>query len=555
VPPIRDSLSRRRFFAFSATATAGIALTPRQRREIDAETLAEAQKVFGLEFSKDELELMTRSLDRQSRGLAALRAGRELPNGLGPAAAFDPRLPAFEAVDRGEGFSAHAPAAVPLPEDDEDIAFAPVWRLAQWIESRALSSERLTSIYRKRLEAQDPKLLCAVTILGDAALAEARRADAAIARGNYLGPLHGIPYGAKDLFDTAGVRTTWGAAPFADRVAESDAWVIRRMREAGAVLLCKTTLGALAMGDQWFGGRTRNPFRPDQGSSGSSAGSASATAAGLVGFALGTETLGSIVSPCMRCGTTGLRPTFGRVGRGGAMALCWSMDKVGPIVRAAEDSILVLRALLGTDPDDPCSTAEPLVYDAQWDTAGRRVGYRPEAFEGSGASDGDRACLEAARALGWELVEIEVPTDPMDGELRRILSVEAAAAFEKLTLTNEDDKLTAQRAGSWPNSFRQAWFTSAVDLMQAMRHRRRVCERMRDTMQGLDAILTPSYADNLLLLTNMTGHPALVIRSGFRGATPTGTTLLGHLYDEGMLVRLGRALEARLGVAERRPGV
>lgn len=552
-------VSRRWFLARSAAlpagaAAAGGALSLRWRREIDAETLAEAQQVLGLEFSEDERKLMVRSLDRRSRGLGALRAGRTFANGLAPASAFDP-LAASGAtlVERGPGFAPTTDGAGACPTDAVDIAFAPVWKLGQWIRSGALTSERLTQIYLERLRRWDRTLLCAVTILGESALAEARRMDRLLAEGRDLGPLHGIPYGAKDLFDTDGIRTTWGAAPYAERVPERDAWAIQRMRDAGAVLLCKTTLGALAMGDVWFGGTTRNPFQPERGSSGSSAGSAAATSAGLVGFALGTETLGSIVSPSMRCGTTGLRPTFGRVGRTGAMALCWSLDKVGPITRCVEDTILVLDALRGQDSGDPCCSDQPLAYDAQWETRGRRVGYDPAAFEGRGASDADRACLEAARGLGWELVETTFGSDPMDRELRTILSVEAAAAFEALTLSTDDDALTRQDAGAWPNLFRQAWFTSAVDLMQAMRHRRTLCERFQREIAGLDAVLTPSYAGNILLTTNMTGHPALVLRSGFRGNTPTGTTLIGQLFDEGMLVRLGRDLEAALAVAERRP--
>ncbi len=438
-----------------------------------------------------------------------------------------------------------------MPERDEDIAFSPVTHLSRWIERGMLSSERLTRIYLDRLRRYGDRLECVITLTEDLALAQAREADAEIRAGRYRGALHGIPYGAKDLFDTRGIRTTWGAMPYRDRVAEDDAFVIQRLREAGAVLVAKTTLGALAYGDIWFGGKTRNPWNLEQGSSGSSAGSASGTAAGLFGFSLGTETLGSIVSPCMRCGTTGLRPTFGRVARTGAMALCWSLDKIGPICRCVEDCVLVLDAIRGADAGDPSSVEAPLGFDAGADVRSMRVGYVADWFER--ATDVDRAALEAMRGLGVQMVELDMDVSP-PGALMTILSVEAASAFEELTLTDRDDELVWQEPQAWPNSFRQAWFVPGIEFVQAERLRRRICEEMGRVFEGVDAIIGPSYAGGMLLITNNTGHPCVTLRAGFlEEDRPHGVTIWGRLFDEGRLGRLGMALEAALGVWERRP--
>ncbi len=408
-------------------------------------------------------------------------------------------------------------------------------------------------VHLERLQRLGPKLECTVTLLEQRSLAQARRADADIAAGNYFGPLHGIPWGAKGLLDAAGTPTTWGATPYKDRVATTDAAVVKRLDEAGAVLVAKLSLGALAYGDIWFGGRTNNPWKLDQGSSGSSAGPCAATAAGLAGFTLGTETLGSIVTPSMRCGTTGLRPTFGRVARTGAMALCWSLDKIGPICRTVEDCVMVLHAINGADPGDPSSLDVPLSFDATRSVRGQRLGYSPKWFEGRAASDSDRAALAAARRTGIELVEIELPDLPY-GTLMTILLVEATAAFEELTLTDRDDELVWQETRAWPNSFRTTRLTPAVELLQAQRFRRLVCEVMAEQFEGLDAMISPSYAGSLLLITNNTGHPSLTIRCGFRDdGTPRGITLWGGLFEEGTLCRIGMALEQELGVWDRRP--
>lgn len=530
--------------------------------EINAETIAHAQKLLGIEFTEAERTAIAEGFDRSVAGYRRRRE-RALPNELAPATVFDARA-AARTPGSGEARSAggepgrgvvvrSADGGRALPADEEEIAFAPVTDLSRWIERRQISSERLTRIYLDRIRRYGPRLECVITVTDGLAMEQARRADREIAAGRYRGSLHGVPWGAKDLFDTAGILTTWGATPYRERVPETDAAVVRRLEEAGAVLVAKTTLGAIAYGDIWFGGTTRNPWDMEQGSSGSSAGSAAGTAAGLFGFSLGTETLGSIVSPSMRCGTTGLRPTFGRVSRTGAMALCWSLDKVGPICRTVEDCALVLEAIHGADAGDPSSVDERYDFDATKGAAGLTVGIVPGWFEGRGASEADRAALEALRESGARVVEIEIPDlDP--SPLLTILMVEAAASFEELTLTNRDDELVWQEPQAWPNSFRKAWFTPAIELMQAQRLRREVCVAMARVFEGVDAVFGPSFAGGMLLITNNTGHPSLTLRAGFDGdGRPRGVTLWGRLFDEGTILRLGMELERRLGVWDRRP--
>ncbi|MHB1111301.1 MAG: amidase, partial [Devosia sp.] len=385
--------------------------------------------------------------------IASARARRAVPlaNAAPTASRFDPRLanfrmPAPQGPPRFSG-----PDAAPLPSDTADIAFAPLTRLSAWIASGRLSSRTLTGIFLARIEALNPKLMCFARVTRDLALAQADAADAQLRAGINLGPLHGIPYALKDLFDTKGIVTGWGAEPFRDRVPDADAAVVSRLRAAGAVLLGKSTVGALAYGDIWYGGITRNPWNLNEGSSGSSAGSAAATAAGLCGFAIGTETIGSITSPSQRCGTTGLRPTFGRVTRAGAMTLCGSLDKVGPICRSVEDTAMVLAAMNGSDIADRGSIDAPFVFDAEAKIDGMRLGYLPQAF-GEGATEIDHAALKAARGLGIEIVEVTLPDLPY-GALMNIFCAEAAATFEDLTLSDQDDTLTRQDEGAWPNTF------------------------------------------------------------------------------------------------------
>ncbi len=511
-----------------------------------------AEAIIGLRLTDSERTQVLRGLARQRDQFLARRGVGALENYQSPAQIFDPRLPGRTPRAQGDRLRMFPHLVPDLPQRDVDIAFAPLIHLAAWIRQGILTSERLTRIYLDRLERYDSTLHCVVTLMREEALEQARRADKEIASGRYRGPLHGIPWGAKDLFDTSGVRTTWGAMPFKDRVPETDAYVVKKLADAGAVLVAKLTLGALAMGDVWFDDMTRNPFKTEQGSSGSSAGSAAATAAGLVSFALGTETLGSIVSPSMRCGTTGLRPTFGRVARSGAMALCWSLDKIGPICRSVEDTVLVLSAINGADDQDPSSRNHGFEYDGELDLRKLRVGYAPEWFAGKEYSE-ERKVLETLLALGVKPVELD-GFERSVRSLYTILGVEAAAAFESLTFDGRDERLVRQSDGAWPNLFRKAWFVPAVEYVQADRLRREVMEQMAKWMDQADVLISPSYAGELLIATNFTGHPSLTLRSAMRDdGTPTGITLWGGLFEEGVLCAVGRALEESLDVWSRRP--
>ncbi len=562
--------SRREFIGTVAAAAAAVAAppalgTPRAQPQatppaappaqpeyaVPPATIAEAEKLAGVQYTDPEREVIARGIGDQIERLRRRAAHPPPPNDLPMAVTFDPRLPGMT-FDRPERL-VRSPDQSPLPASDEDIAFAPLSRLARWVERRQLTSTRLTRIYLDRLKRYDPTLKCVATLTEDLALAQAAKADEEIVAGRYRGPLHGIPWGAKDLFDTAGIPTTWGAEPYRGRVPQADAAVVTRLREAGAVLVAKLTLGALAYGDIWFGGRTNNPWNPQRGSSGSSAGSAAATAAGLVAFGLGTETLGSIVSPSLTCGVTGLRPTFGRVPRIGAMALCWSLDKVGAICRSAEDCALVLAAIHGRDDGDPSSLSMPFDFDAARPLKGLRLGYSPAWLEGRRAREIDRNAIQIARDLGLELVEFDLPDWPYDS-LMNILNCEAAAAFEELTRSNRDDELSWQAPQAWPNTFRETWFIPGVELIQAYRLRRQVMDMMREKFDAFDAIIGGAPRGSLLLITNNTGHPSLTIRAGFReDGTPQGITLVGRLFDEGMLCRLGMAMEDAFGVRDRRP--
>lgn len=534
-----------------------------------------AERLMGIAYTARERAQMVGNLDGQLASAIA-RRGVEMPNTVPMALRFDPRLPGFE-MPTADGVTGTAPAT-PLPESDEDIAFASLAEMGGWIASGAITSRRLTEIYLDRIERLNPHLFCYAMVTPDLALAEADAMDALTAQGKTLGPLHGIPYGVKDLFDTADVVTGWGAEPYRDRVPASDARIVTMLREAGAVLLGKTTLGALAYNDIWYGGRTRNPWNTEEGSSGSSAGSASATAAGLCAFSIGTETLGSITSPSQRCGTTGLRPTFGRVSRAGAMALCWSLDKIGPICRGVEDTALVLAAINGGDAADRCSIAAPFHFDAAKPIEGLKLGYLADAF-GEGANEVDHAALAAAKDLGIEVVEVSLPDLPY-GALMNTLYAEAAAAFEHLTLSGLDDTMTWQDEGAWPNTFRKARFLSAVDHVQLDRLRYLVMQALDGLFQDIDALIGPFMTGPMLVASNFTGHPCLHLRSGFldlgtrgmaslgagklttgevkEGEThrvPQGISLWGRLFDEGTILNLGLALEARLGVAAERPNL
>ncbi len=550
--------------------------------EVSAATFTEAEKLVQVEMTAADRATAATNWRMQIAPLYEFRTGprKFRPEAtLAPASQWNPssigEAHAKHGVHETGSFIRSTGTAAPLPANEADIAFAPVTQLSRWIESRQITSERLTQIYLTRLERFDPKLHCVITLTRDHALAQGRQADAEIAAGRYRGPLHGIPWGAKDLLDTASIPTTYGAEPFRDRIPTTDSAVVARLNEAGAVLVAKLSLGALALNDVWFGGQTMNPWLLEEGSSGSSAGPGSATAAGLVGFAMGSETGGSIVSPSMRCGVTGLRPTYGRVARTGAMTLCWSLDKLGPMARSVEDTILVLNTISGPDAGDVASVPSRLDFDAGASVVGLRVGYFPAWMKESPATDVDRAALEAVIKLGMKPVEVSIPDWPYDS-LQLILFAEAAAAFEELTLSHKVDELKAQVPDAWPNIFRQSRFLSAVDVVQADRFRRKVAQEMARVFTEVDLLLVPSLRDEMLVITNFTGHPSLTLRAGFVHVAeartdwapdpqhplpkfspprrvPHGVTLIGRLFDEGTLAQAGIALESAFGVASERP--
>ena len=545
--------------------------------EFSNDTIAAAETVLGVRYSDEERALMRDNLAPQIEN-AIRRRALVFPNDLGPATRFDPRLPGFQALPAGPPPVWLKRDEEPLPESDEDIAFAPVHALSRWIRSGALTSRRLVEIYSERIDRLAGRLECFVTVTGERARAEADAMDAMTRAGHWQGPLHGIPYALKDLFDARETPTTWGAEPFQERIATEDAAIVTRLRQAGAVLLGKSTVGALAYGDIWFGGKTRNPWNLNEGASGSSAGSGAATAAGLCAFSIGTETLGSITSPSERCGTTGLRPTFGRVSRSGGMALCWSLDKVGPICRTVEDTGFVLEAINGGDGADPGSIDMPFSHDAHKPPQGLRLGWLPQAYEGDDVTDIDREALSAVRSLYPSMHEVNLPDLPYD-TLIAVLYAEAAAAFETLTLEDLDDTLTRQDEGAWPNAFRKARFLSAVDHVQFDRLRRLVMEALDGLFQEIDVLVGPFSTGPMLVASNFTGHPCLHLRCGFEDlatrselslaqgrlelgqatasertfTVPRGLSLWAGLFRESHLLHVGNALERLFEVHHRRP--
>lgn len=546
--------------------------------EVSPATFVEAQKLVQIELTESERSQAAGNWRESMAALYERRTGPRkvaLNETLAPYSLWNPVLPGHSLPVSPNHFVRSESQPGPLPTSDRDIAFAPAWKLSRWVQAKQLSSERLTHIYLDRIARFDPKLRCVITLTPELAIEQAKRADAEIAAGKYRGALHGIPWGGKDLLDTAGIRTTYGAEPFKDRVPLKDAVVVQRLHEAGAVLIAKLSLGALALNDIWFGGQTMNPWLLEEGSSGSSAGPGAATAAGLVGFSIGSETEGSIVAPTMRCGLTGLRPTFGRVPRTGSMTLAWSLDKLGPITRSVEDTMLVLQAISGADAGDVSSAHSTVNFDVNRPIKGLRVGYFPGWMSGEGSTDVDRAALKQIEALGMHAVEVKIPDWPYDS-LNAILFAEAAAAFEELTLSRRADLLKVQTPDAWPNSFRQARFISAVDFVQADRFRRAVAQEMQRVLSQVDLLLVPSLRDEILTIGNFTGLPSLTLRAGFVEVSearsdwapdpkhplprfnpprrvPHGVTLVGRLFDEGTIARVGLALEHAFNVSAETP--
>ncbi len=546
--------------------------------EVTADDFAHAEKLVQVTLTEPERAEAAGNWRMQMAPNYELRTGPRklaLEPSLQPATLWNPAIPQVQ-LDEGSGnFMPALPPAGELPRKKEDIAYAPVAQLAKWIESGALTSEELTKLYLNRLEQYGPQLRCVITLTRAHALEQAKAADREISQGRYRGPLHGIPWGAKDLLDTAGIPTTYGAEPYRSRVPDQDSAVVKRLNDAGAVLVAKLSMGALALNDVWFGGQTLNPWLLEEGSSGSSAGPGAAVAAGLVGFAIGSETGGSIVSPSMRCGVTGLRPTYGRVARTGAMTLCWRLDKLGPMTRGVQDTILILKAISGPDAGDLASVPSKLTFDAGQGVRGLRVGYFPTWMKEAPATDVDRAALDTVSKVGMTPVEVSIPDWPYDS-LNLMLFAEAAAAFDELVLSRKIDELKMQVPDAWPNVFRQSRFLSAVDFVQTDRFRRKVAEEMARVMSKVDLLLVPSLRDEMLVITNNTGHPSLTLRAGFVEVSearsdwapdpahplgkfspprrvPHGATLIGRLFEEGKLCQAGMALEAAFNVMGERP--
>lgn len=545
-------VSRRRLLALLAGVGVGtcafqraLAAQAEQAGQVTPELIEQAEWIAGIQLTEEDRRSVAAAVERDQRKFEALRKV-ELKNSVPPALAFFAAAPqeARAAVDRLAIQPLASKQAVERPALDEDLAFLPVTKLAALLKAKQISSTELTRLYLARLKKYDPLLKCVVTLTEELALKQARQADAEIAAGNYRGPLHGVPWGAKDIIAVPGYKTTWGAGHYQEQSFTAPATVVRRLEDAGAVLVAKLTVGSLALGDEWFGGMTRNPWNPEEGSSGSSAGSASAVVAGLVGFALGSETLGSIVSPCRRCSATGLRPTFGRVSRSGCMTLSWSMDKIGPIARSVEDCALIFGAIHGSDPEDITAVNHPFSWPPSVEIEALRVGY----FAGEDRPPAELRAIDSLRRLGVKLVPIQLPQKFDVGPLTLILNTEAAAAFDDLTRAGIRDGI-----GKWGTSFRQGQFVPAVEYLRACRIRTLVMREMAEVMAGIDAYV----GGDDLVLTNFTGHPTVVVPDGERLGSPSGQpgviTFTGALFGETKLLALAHAYQQASEAHWKRP--
>ena len=579
-------MNRRKFFSTLIAASAAAPALAQQPspapQRIDRLRLDAAESLFGVDFNEAEEQMALNSVNRNLDSYDQLRK-LNIPLDTEPAITFRPYLPGKKPTGKSTPGAKlkFARPVVPANLKAEEIAFLPVTALATLIESKRITSTELTTIYLDRLKKYGETLKCVVTLTEELALKQAADADAEIKAGRYRGPLHGIPWGAKDLLATKGIKTTWGATPYKDQVIDVDATVVERLREAGAVLVAKLSMGALAQGGVWFGGSTRNPWNTERSSSGSSAGPGAATAAGLVGFSIGTETLGSIISPSVTNGVTGLRPTYGRVSRYGAMALSWTMDKIGPMCRSVEDCVLVLNAIYGGDGKDDTCTDAPLEWNSistppSGGGAGKpapplaslKIGYIQKEFEGapnnpnpteaqrqtfSGRSAMYAEALDVFRKAGAKLEPMAMPDFPSQA-IGFVLSAEAAAAFDDLTRNKEQlASLTGQSPGDWPNTFRSSRFIPAVEYIRAMRARRLLMQKMDELMSQYDVFLSPAPGSSSLQVTNLTGHPAIVLKSGFIDNMPQSIMLTGRLYDEATLCRVALAYEQATEWHKRNP--
>ena len=549
--PAGRSFSRRHVLAALAGVGVGnvafqraLAAQAEQAGKVTPELIEQAEWIAGIQITEDDRKAVADAVQRDQRKFETLRKV-DLKNSVPPALSFfaAPPQAADAKIDRQAIQPLATKEAAERPINDEDLAFLPVTKLAALLKAKKVTSTELTKIYLARLKKYDPLLKCVVTFTDDLALKQAQRADEEIAAGKYRGPLHGVPWGAKDIIAVPGYKTTWGAGHYQDQSFDVQATVARRLEEAGAVLIAKMTVGALALGDEWFGGMTRNPWNPKEGSSGSSAGSTSAVVAGLVGFALGSETLGSIVSPCRRCSSSGLRPTFGRVSRFGCMTLAWSMDKIGPIARSLEDCALIFGAIHGSDPHDITAVDRPFTWPPSEDIKALKVGY----FEGDRPPAEQRA-IEGLKKLGVTLVPIKLPQKYPIGPLTLILNTETAAAFDDLTRAGVREGI-----GHWGTTFRQGQFVPAVEYLRACRIRTLVMQEMAEVMTGIDAYV----GGDDLVLTNFTGHPTIIVPDGDRPDSPSGQpgtiTFTGALFGESKLLALGHAYQQAGEAHRQRP--
>tara|TARA_B110000091_G_scaffold206204_1_gene242713 strand:+ start:80 stop:1714 length:1635 start_codon:yes stop_codon:yes gene_type:complete len=511
------------------------------KKDISKQDILSSEKIFGLSFSSSERDSLLPNVIQRIKQYNALRE-IELQNDTPFPLLYDP-LPVGLKLPRGRDQFKFNDIKTSLPEDIEACAFMTIPQLAHLIRTRQVTSEDLTRMYIERLKRYKDELQCVVTITEKLAIKQAKKVDIEIARGQYKGLLHGIPWGAKDLLSVPGYKTTWGATPFKDQIIKNKGTVVKKLEDAGAVLVAKLTLGALAWGDVWFGGKTKNPWNPQQGSSGSSAGPGSATSAGLIGFSIGSETWGSIISPATRNGVTGLRPSFGTVSRSGAMALSWSMDKLGPMTRSVEGAAIIFETIRGTDNLDRTVRDVPFIYPSKRGLKNLRIGYVESAFTDSSVSKNDKASLDILKSMGLNLIPIELPEFPTQA-LSFVLQAEAAAAFDELTRSNNDDQLVRQGKNAWPNVFREARFIPAVEYINANRARTLLNKKMSELMERIDVYIIPSFYGDNLLRTNLTGHPCVVVPNGFNDkGSPTSISFVGGLYSDGNTLAIAKVYQ------------
>jgi len=520
--------------------------------------LQSAAKLLDLSFTQKEIDTMYEGVKENLAGYKLMHK-QPLKNNVPMSLWQSPVLPGMHFTEKQEAIKWNIPSNVQLPANKNDLAFYNLLQLASLIKNKKISSVELTQFFIARIKKYGDSLQCVISVTEELAMQQAQQADAEIASGKYRGPLHGIPYGLKDLFAVTGTKTTWGAAPYKNQTIDEDAFVYTQLKAAGAVLVAKFTLGALAMGDYWYGGRTKNPWNTRTGSSGSSAGSTAATVAGLVPFAIGTETWGSIVSPASTCGATGLRPTFGSISRTGAMTLSWSLDKVGPICRSAEDAAVVFNYIHGTDGYDMSAVNKPFNYKPNADIKKMKVGYAKNYFDRiTDTSRNEWKVLEAYRKMGVELIPVNFPDSGVYNFniMDIVISAECAAAFDEFTRNNIDDEMTQQGKNDWPNNFRVSRLMSAVEYINANRHRFLLMQKVNEVMNTIDVMICPTRGSgNQGAITNLTGHPVVCMPTGFdkRFNLPTSITLIGRLYDEATILSAAKAYQDATGWDEMHP--